>query len=51
MENGLLELSSTVLKRSWETVEMPNDDYQDVYVAAVENPCLFYVQLWKNVSM
>ena len=42
---------TAAVNRSFETVEMPESDYQDVYVSAVENPGLFFVQLWRNVSM
>ena len=44
------EISSARVRRLVETVEMPEIDYQDVYVSAVENPALFFVQLWKNVD-
>ena len=51
MEPAAEKTPSSAVTRSMETVEMPESDFQDVYVSAVENPGLFFVQLWKNVEM
>ena len=45
------EESLATIKRSQESEEMPETDYQDVYVSAVESPGLFFVQLWKNAKL
>ena len=36
--------------KSFETMELPEGDYQDVYVSAVEDPGMFYVQLLQSVG-
>ena len=48
-ENKPKEEKSEVSK-SFETMELPEGDYQDVYVSAVEHPGMFYVQLMQSVG-
>eukprot|EP00794_Sanderia_malayensis_P019141 gene19141-21059_t len=49
-EKAKREERPEILTDSYETVVLPEDDYQDVYVSAVDHPGLFYVQLMQQCS-